>query len=92
MIHGVIIKYLEKIIFRFPTDKEVIGIDEQFLLGSSFLVSPVLQPVILNFYISIIILNNKVNFKGHKTVNAYFPKARWYEYRTASFLNEFVNF
>lgn len=53
---------LRPLSFEFPTDPETFEIDEQFLIGSSFLVSPVLKP-------------------KKTTVNAYFPEARWYDFR-----------
>lgn len=46
---------------EFATDPVATGVDEQFLWGKGFMISPVLR-------------------EGHRSVTAYFPDARWYDY------------
>lgn len=46
---------------EFATDPVTLSVDEQFLWGKGFMISPVLR-------------------EGHRSVTAYFPDARWYDY------------
>jgi alpha-glucosidase (family GH31 glycosyl hydrolase) len=39
---------IKALFFEFPSDEKTMKIDEQFLLGRSLLISPVLQPVKIN--------------------------------------------
>jgi hypothetical protein len=45
--------YRETISFRFPQDKATRDIDRQFLLGPAFLVTPVLEEVLLKYWIKL---------------------------------------
>ena len=62
--------YRETISFRFPQDKATRDIDRQFLLGPAFLVTPVLEEVLLKYWIkwhlSYTMFKEKIYYRGNQ--------------------------